>query len=1510
MKSSKPREHPFYGLLSGFKNKQTNSIDGYCKTMFCRWSIIITMLLLPLGLMAQVRIGQSIIGEARDDFSGMSVSLSADGTVVAIGADKNDGNGTDSGHVRVYQNNAGTWTQLGQDIDGEGTYDHSGDSVSLSADGSVVAIGASENSGNGTNSGHVRVYQNNAGTWTQIGQDIDGGAALDYSGYSVSLSADGSVVAIGAPFNNDNGIFSGHVRVYQNNAGTWTQQGGEIDGEASYDSSGMSVSLSADGSVVAIGAPYNNLHPGISSGYARVYQNNAGTWTQLGQDIDGEGIDDRSGISVSLSADGTVVAIGADKNDDNGTDSGHVRVYQNNAGIWTQIGQDIDGAAEGDRFGLSVSLNADGSVVAIGAIYNDGNGNDSGHVRVYQNNAGTWTQLGWTIYGAAEGDISGKSVSLSADGSVVAIGAPNNDGFTDNFRFGHVRVYEFELVSDTPPTSLCNAFTVVLNTNGQAIIQPSDVDGGSFDEEGSVTLSLDIDTFTCVDLGDNTVTLTVTDTTGNEDSCTATVTVADNEDPVITCATAQIQNTDIGVCEANVTVISPTVEDNCSSLQLGNSLAFDGVDDQVEVPNSPSLNIGANTVTLETWVYINTLPSELTTTYGSIYDSSQDAYILYLDKGENELRFKVTDTDGTAERPGIPGTDLVSGKWLHIAGVYNGNQGTASIYLNGELKDVHTNAGLNDLVITGQKAYLGSQNSVDFFNGKIDEVRIWNLAKTQSDIQAAMNQELTGEENGLMAYFNFNQGIAGGDNTNPLVNTLIDNSGNGNTGTLNSGFALNGQTSNWVDGLNDSSPLLLTNDYTNAFNASGTYPVGTTTVTWTATDASGNTATCEQLITVEDNEKPVVTCVEDSTRDTDPGACNYTIVDTELDATFTDNCEGGSITNSLKGTATLADEVFETGDTTVTWTVDDGNGQTTTCTTTITVEDNEEPVVTCVENDSRYIDPYQTFYTVQGDEFDATATDNCGVDSLTYIGGLSNSSGSSMSNVQLDLGINTMDWTAIDNNGNESYCSTTITVVKRPTSLTYNGDTDEQYSDSVNLSATLIDDVSGSGVQGKTITFNIGSQSTTAVTDGSGIAAATLILTQDPAVIYTVKSEFLEDASYLSSTDEDNFDITQEDAIVEYTGQSLQATQGSNSSTATVVLSANIQDITITNPDPDVGDIRNAKVKFVNRDGGDISGWLDVSLIDPADSTTGTVSFDWAVDIGSQTSESFTVGIIVDGYYLKDSSEDDTVVTVYVPDGDFITGGGYILPYNSSGQYASTDGLKTNFGFNVKYTKKGNKPKGHMNIIFRRLEADGIVHVYQIKSNAVNSLGVDIADENAKYATFITKSNLKDNTDPLNPVSLGGNLILKVDMTDRGQPGFYDSIAFNLTGGGTLLYSSNWTGIITDEMQLSGGNLVVHSGFSTTSRTAPITDVDTVSDLFEVKTWPNPTDGYFNLELKTANRVDKVNIFVIDLNRRLVHVDKFDANQQYQFGDGLQSGIYFVRLSQANNTKTIRVIKY
>ena len=127
-------------------------------------------------------------------------------------------------------------------------------------------------------------------------------------------------------------------------------------------------------------------------------------WMQLGIDIDGEAADDRFGYIVSMSDNGNRLAIGTLFNDGNGSNSGHVRVYEWQGAAWVQLGADIDGEAADDQFGISVSLNGDGTIVAIGGTGNDGNGNNSGHVRVYEYDGINWTQLGADIDGEAAGE--------------------------------------------------------------------------------------------------------------------------------------------------------------------------------------------------------------------------------------------------------------------------------------------------------------------------------------------------------------------------------------------------------------------------------------------------------------------------------------------------------------------------------------------------------------------------------------------------------------------------------------------------------------------------------------------------------------------------------------------------------------------------------------------------------------------------------------------------------------------------------------------------------------------------------------------------------------------------------------------------------------------------------------------------------------------------------------------------------------------------------------------------
>ena len=330
---------------------------------------------------------QQLGGDSLQNQTGSVVSLSVSGDVLAIGDPRvGIANGTFPGKVRIFQRQGSDFSQRGGDIDGAAAGDRFGAYVSLSNDGSVVAVGAA-------GSLTMYTYNSSTGTWVQLGQNTIEAApstALSYPvGSSVSLSGDGQVVAVGENGNN-------RVRVYEYSSSTdmWTQLGTDIVGLAFY--FGTSVSLSSNVSVLASGDPVQP--PGsdgsAASAFVEVYAYNKITaeWELRGDIIEPEAGTDGLG-TVRLSGDGRIVAIGAPFNDGAGFAAGNVRVhrYDYELGSWEQLGPDIDGSAPFDESGESIALSANGDVLVVSASLNDYNGDDSGQVRVYQVEGGRFT---------------------------------------------------------------------------------------------------------------------------------------------------------------------------------------------------------------------------------------------------------------------------------------------------------------------------------------------------------------------------------------------------------------------------------------------------------------------------------------------------------------------------------------------------------------------------------------------------------------------------------------------------------------------------------------------------------------------------------------------------------------------------------------------------------------------------------------------------------------------------------------------------------------------------------------------------------------------------------------------------------------------------------------------------------------------------------------------------------------------------------------------------------------
>jgi len=376
-----------------------------------------------------VQIGESINGSMLNTQLGRNVAMSSSGDIIAVAG----GGGGEYFPVKVYENINNEWTQLGQDLEGGGD-PHK---VSINAIGNILAIGRS----GASNTGKLSIYEydDNSEVWVQLGGDIIGEPGDYYGGY-ISLSKEMLLVAasFSAPYGENGG-----VRVFEYSDNEWAQLGGDITGVSTSNilPDNQIPCLSADGMTIAIGSLLGNTE---STGLVSVYVYNGGSWSQIGQTIEGEMSGDESGTSISLSSDGQIMAIGAPQNNTNGdnddaewNNAGHVRVFSYSDGYWSQLGSDIDGLQGGDYLGNSVSLSNDGTFLAAGAPNST---SWVGYTNVYKWDGLNWNQIGESIDGQGNENYFGRSVALSGDGTKLVVGAPEN-----NVGSGYVSCYSIEL---------------------------------------------------------------------------------------------------------------------------------------------------------------------------------------------------------------------------------------------------------------------------------------------------------------------------------------------------------------------------------------------------------------------------------------------------------------------------------------------------------------------------------------------------------------------------------------------------------------------------------------------------------------------------------------------------------------------------------------------------------------------------------------------------------------------------------------------------------------------------------------------------------------------------------------------------------------------------------------------------------------------------------------------------------------------------------------------------------
>ncbi|WP_405573794.1 hypothetical protein [Winogradskyella sp. Asnod2-B02-A] len=434
------------------------------------------------------------------DKFGSVIVLSADGNTLVVGASGEDSNATDingdqtdnsavnSGAVYVFFKNAGVWSQQAYiKASNTGSGDVFGWSIGISGDGNTLAVGANGEDSNATGingdqtnnsasaSGAVYVFNRSGADWSQQAYiKASNSEFYDNFGYSIGISGDGNTLAVGANYessnatgvggdqSNNSAYYSGAVYVFSRSGATWSQQAYiKASNSDTDDYFGTSVSISFNGNTLAVGASEEDSNAiGIdgnqannsssASGAVYVFSRSGAAWSQQAY-IKASNTDtyDYFGGSVSISADGNTLVVGANGEDSNATDingdqsdnnafnSGAVYVFIRSGTNWSQqVYIKAFNTDPFDYFGGSVSISADGNTLVVGANGEDSNAtgvdgdqadnsvSSSGSVYIYSLSGLTWSPKAYIKASNTDtNDVFGRSTSLSNDGNILVVGA-------------------------------------------------------------------------------------------------------------------------------------------------------------------------------------------------------------------------------------------------------------------------------------------------------------------------------------------------------------------------------------------------------------------------------------------------------------------------------------------------------------------------------------------------------------------------------------------------------------------------------------------------------------------------------------------------------------------------------------------------------------------------------------------------------------------------------------------------------------------------------------------------------------------------------------------------------------------------------------------------------------------------------------------------------------------------------------------------------------------------------
>eukprot|EP00978_Attheya_sp_CCMP212_P007376 scaffold17125_cov50-Attheya_sp.AAC.1 len=335
----------------------------------------------------------------------------------------------------------GNWNKMGPNIRADFfccTEDEIGESISMNADGTRIAIAEKSGEMGATSQVKVLEFDGTTMSWTQLGDSI--GTLFQYV-ESVSMSGDGNTVIFGVPHSNQN---KGYIRSYRYDVDSQWKQVGDIIAQGTPGAEfGFSTAVSSDGRFLVAGSPSYDIQVAQSSvvgesqpdaGQVSVFerqmsQGGRNRYRSFRQRMLGNSSFDAFGRKVAMNAGGDRVAIGSshdakDARQNYEFSSGRVQAMKFDGNAWVPMGQLLKSEDVNiiDRFGLAVDMDEKGTRIAVGAAMGSSGNNGRGNVQVYEYNEGNdlWVQLGKTIVGFNHTDMFGATVSLSGNRIMIS----------------------------------------------------------------------------------------------------------------------------------------------------------------------------------------------------------------------------------------------------------------------------------------------------------------------------------------------------------------------------------------------------------------------------------------------------------------------------------------------------------------------------------------------------------------------------------------------------------------------------------------------------------------------------------------------------------------------------------------------------------------------------------------------------------------------------------------------------------------------------------------------------------------------------------------------------------------------------------------------------------------------------------------------------------------------------------------------------------------------------------